>query len=136
VIRHLELPVLVLIARRACGEDVQVRDVGLLESALARPRATMYGQDAYPSVFGKAGALLHSLVSNHALVDGNKRLGWHAAVVFLWINGQDVDAPEDDAFDLVMDIAAGKVSNVETIAAALRSWSTPRVPTQRPESHT
>jgi death on curing protein len=96
----------------------------------------MYGQDAYPSVFGKAGALLHSLVSNHALVDGNKRLGWHAAVVFLWINGQDVDAPEDDAFDLVMDIAAGKVSNVETIAAALRSWSTPRVPTQRPESHT
>jgi death-on-curing protein len=94
----------------------------------------MYGQDAYPSVFGKAGALLHSLVSNHALVDGNKRLGWHAAVVFLWINGQDVDAPEDDAFELVMAIAAGKVSEVETIAAALRSWSTPRVPTQRPES--
>jgi death on curing protein len=124
------------IAQRACGEDVLLRDAGLLESALARPRAAMYGQDAYPSVFGKAGALLHSLVSNHALVDGNKRLGWHAAAVFLWINGQDVDAPEDDAFELVMAIAAGKVSDVETIAATLRSWSTPRVPTQRPESHT
>lgn len=135
MIRHLTLPVLMQVARRAYGEDVQVRDMGLLESALARPRAAMYGQDAYPSVFGKAGALLHSLVSNHALVDGNKRLGWHATAVFLWINGQDLAAPEDDAFDLVMAVAAGRVSNVETIAAALRSWSTPRVPAQRSDSH-
>lgn len=81
---------------------------------------------AYPTRFGKAGALLHSLVSNHGLVDGDKRLGWQAAVVFLWINGQDVDAPEDDAFDLVVSVADGSVNEVETIAEALRKWSTAR----------
>ena len=134
MIRYLTLPALLRIAQRACGENVQIRDIGLLESALARPAATMYGQEAYPSIFGKAAALLHSLVSNHALVDGNKRLAWQATVVFLWINGQDVDAPEDDAFDLVIAAASGKISNVETIATALRSWSRPRLPTQRPEA--
>jgi death-on-curing protein len=132
VIRYLTLAVLLRIAQRVCGPDVQVRDAGLLESALARPKAAMYGQDAYPSVFGKAGALLHSLVSNHGLVDGNKRLGWQAAAVFLWINGYDLDAPEDDAFELVMAVAAGKIAEVEPIAAALRSWSGLRVPLQRP----
>lgn len=131
MIRHLTLPALLQIARRVCGEDVQVRDVGLLESALARPRAAMYGQDAYPTIHGKAGALLHSLVSNRALIGGNKRLGWQAAVVFLWINGHDVHAPEDDAFDLVMAVASGELENVEKIANALRSWSTPLVPPQR-----
>lgn len=129
--RYLTLPALLQIARRACGESVQVRDVGLLESALARPRASMYHQDAYPTVHGKAAALLHSLVSNHALIDGNKRLGWQAAVVFLWINDHDVLAPEDDAFELVMAVASGTLDDVEQIAAALRSWSNPRVPTQR-----
>jgi death-on-curing protein len=128
VTRYLTYPVLLRIARRACGSDVVIRDAGLLESALARPRAAMYGQDAYPTVFGKAGALLHSLVSNHGLVDGNKRLGWQAAVVFLWINGHDVDAPENDAFDLVMAVADASVDDVETIAEALRTWSSPRPP--------
>jgi death on curing protein len=132
VIRYLTLAALLRIAQRVCGQDVQVRDAGLLESALARPRAGMYGQDAYPSIHGKAAALLHSLVSNHALVDGNKRLGWQAAVVFLWINGHDVLAPEDDAFDLVMAVAAGELEDVERIAEALRGWSNPRVPAQRP----
>ena len=134
MIRYLTLAALLRIAQRVCGPDVQVRDAGLLESALARPRAGMYGQDAYPSIHGKAAALLHSLVSNHALVDGNKRLGWQAAVVFLWINGQDVLAPEDDAFDLVMAVAAGELEDVEHIAEALRGWSSPRVPTQRPNT--
>jgi death-on-curing protein len=71
-------------------------------------------------------------VSHHGLVDGNKRLGWQAAAVFLWINGYDLDAPEDDAFELVMAVAAGKIAEVEPIAAALRSWSGLRVPPQRP----
>lgn len=132
MIRYLTLSALLQIARRVCGEGVQVRDAGLLESALARPRASMYHQDAYPTLHGKAAALLHSLVSNHALVDGNKRLGWQATVVFLWINDHDVLAPEDDAFDLVMAVASGSLDDVERIAASLRGWSTPRVPTQRP----
>lgn len=98
---------------------------------LARPQASVYGQDAYPAIHGKAAALLHSLVSSHGLVDGNERLGWQAAVVFLWLNGQDVRAPEDDAFDLVIAIASGHTEDVETIAGSLRAWSTPRVPPQR-----
>jgi death-on-curing protein len=131
VIRYLTLAALLQVARRVCGEDVQVRDAGLLESALARPQAAMYGQDAYPTIHGKAGALLHSLVSNHALVDGNKRLGWQATVVFLWINGQDVNAPEDDAFDLVMAVASSELVDVDRIASSLREWSSARVPPPR-----
>jgi len=127
------MPALMRIARRVCGDEVLVRDGGWLESALARPRAGMYGLDAYPTLHGKAAALLHSLVSNHALVDGNKRLGWQAAAVFLWINGQDVRAPEDDAFELVMAVASGGLADVEKIAAQLRRWSAPRVPAQRPD---
>jgi death on curing protein len=126
VTRFLTLPALLRVARRACGEDVVVRDPGLLESALARPQAAMLGHDAYPTVHGKAAALMHSLVSNRALVDGNKRLGWQACVVFLWINGWDVRAPEDDAFDLVMAVASGSLADIPKIAEQLRGWSGPR----------
>ena len=134
MIRYLTFIALMQVARRACGDEVLVRDAGLLESALARPRAGIYGQDAYPTVYGKAGALLHSLVTNRGLVDGNKRLGWQATVVFLWINGHDVQAPEDDAFDLVMAVASGEIADVEKIAGLLREWSVPLVPVQRPGS--
>lgn len=132
MIRYLTFTALMQVARRVCGDEVVMRDAGLLESALARPRAGMYGQDAYPSVYGKAGALLHSLVTNRALVDGNKRLGWQATMVFLWINGHDVHAPEDDAFDLVMTVASGEIADVKKIAGLLREWSVPLVPVQRP----
>lgn len=125
--RFLTLPTLMKVARRACGDDVLVRDVGLLESALARPRSSVFGQDAYPTVHGKGAAFLHSLVSNHALVDGNKRLGWLGCVVFLWINGWDVRAPEDEAFDLVMRVASGEAQDVEKIAEEFRAWSVARV---------
>lgn len=124
--RFLTLPVLMQVARRACGDDVLVRDAGLLESALARPRSSVFGQDAYPNLHGKAAALLHSLVSNHGLIDGNKRLGWLACVVFLWISGWDVQAPEDEAFDLVMRVAAGEAQEVDKIAEQLRGWSVAR----------
>ncbi|HEY9418045.1 MAG TPA: type II toxin-antitoxin system death-on-curing family toxin [Pseudonocardia sp.] len=129
--RHLTYAALFRVARRACGDDVVVRDAGLLESALARPRAAMYGHDAYPALFGKAAALLHSLVSNHGLVDGNKRLGWLAGAVFLRINGFDLDAPEDEAFELVMGVADGSIDDVEIIAESLRAWSTPRAQAPR-----
>lgn len=86
-----------------------VRDVGLLDSALARPRSSAFGADAYDSIDLKAAALLHSLVNNHPLVDGNKRLAWLATVVFLRINGVDVEASNDDAFSLVWEIASGSL---------------------------
>lgn len=84
-----------------------VRDVGLLESALARPRASAFGEDVYATVDLKAAALLHSLARNHALVDGNKRLAWLAVVVFLDLNGHVTAASDDEAFEIVVDVARG-----------------------------
>jgi death on curing protein len=103
---YLELEdLLSLIRRLAVGP---VRDVGLLDAACARPRATAFGVDAYPDLFQKAAALLHSIAGNHALVDGNKRLAWLATVVFLDLNGVDVALSDDDAFDLVIRVVEGR----------------------------
>ena len=95
-----------------------VRDLGLLDAAVARPQSTAFGEDAYPTVKFKAAALLHSIVTNHALIDGNKRLGWLATTVFLDVNGESVDLEDDDAFQLVMDVAEGGIG-VEEIADRL-----------------
>ena len=98
-----------------------VRDLGLLDAAAHRPRTELYGQQAYPDLDTKAAVLVDSIVRNHALVDGNKRLGWLATVVFYGINDVDLDAPDDDAYELVMALARSE-STVEELAAALRSW--------------
>ena len=119
---YLDLEDLLVVAARAVADDVVVRDYGLLESAVARPRTTILGADAYPDIHTKAAALLHSLCRNHALVDGNKRLAWTASQVFLGLNGEWVAASEDDRFDLMIDIASGAIDDVAQIAATLRSW--------------
>jgi len=98
-----------------------VRDLGLVDSALHRPGATLWGRDAYATIDEKAAALLDSLVRNHPLVDGNKRLGWLATLVFLDINGHWIEAPDDDAYQLVIAVAAGELS-LEEIAEALSQW--------------
>jgi death-on-curing protein len=95
-----------------------VRDVGLLDAAVIRPRSSVFGEDAYPTLQLKAAALLHSIVSNHALVDGNKRLGWLATMVFLDINGETVEIGDNDAFELVLAVAEGRL-DVEAIADRL-----------------
>lgn len=95
-----------------------VRDPGLLDAAAHRPQSTVFGVDAYPTPELKAAALLHSIVRGHALVDGNKRLAWLAATVFLRINGLRVTLSHDEAFALVMAAAVGDV-DVEGIAARL-----------------
>jgi death-on-curing protein len=123
VIRYLSLEDLLRIADAAVEGDVIVRDIGLLESALGRPRATVFGADAYPSLHLKAAALLHSLARNHALVDGNKRLAWAAAAVFLGINGHRVVTGQDEVVDLVLAVAAGTLDDLEKIAAELAAWS-------------
>jgi death-on-curing protein len=123
MIDYLDLEDLLEIARRAVGDDVEVRDYGLLDSALARPRASVFGQDAYPELHVKAAALLRSLLSNHALVDGNKRLAWTACLTFLAINGQRIRAPEDDRFSFVVRVAAGTDADLDEIAQQLRRWS-------------
>jgi death on curing protein len=86
-----------------------VRDSGLLASALARPAASMFGEDAYPAIDRKAAALLESLVRNHPLFDGNKRTGWTIMVAFLWINGYQHDFTADEGFDLVVGVAEGHI---------------------------
>lgn len=126
--RYLDLEDLLRVAARAVGGDVLVRDHGLLASALARPQATVFGADAYPDVHVKAAALLQSLCSNHALVDGNKRLAWAACRTFLGMNDQWVNvrvATEDDRFAFVMAVAAGELTSLEKIAEQLRSWCDP-----------
>lgn len=100
-------------------DEVKVRDAGLLAAAAGRPRLTVLGDDAYPSFEDKAAALLHSLVRNHALVDGNKRLAWAAARVFHLLNGRDLGYDVDDAEHLIVGAAAGDV-DVPDIARWLR----------------
>ncbi|HEX2274613.1 MAG TPA: type II toxin-antitoxin system death-on-curing family toxin [Acidimicrobiales bacterium] len=109
------------LARLLLGDPAPVRDMGLLGAAAARPQTTVFGEDAYPDVWTKAAALLQSIVKNHPLVDGNKRLGWLATAVFLELNGvKAVGAGNDDVYDLVMNVAAGH-DPVEEIAAGLRA---------------
>jgi len=108
----------------ALVEDLRVgpiRDVGLLDSAVHRPQVTVFGTDAYPGIDEKAAVLLESLVRNNALVDGNKRIGWLATVVFYGLNDISLDAPDDDAYDLVIAVAGGSTSYQE-VAARLAQW--------------
>lgn len=117
--RYLTVEQALRIARVAVGGPIEVRDIGLLESAVHRPRASVLGQDAYPDLLTKAGALMHSLARNHPLVDGNKRLAWLATWVFLAKNGTMLDPDDDAAYRLVVDVAAGTIDDVYTIAALL-----------------
>jgi death-on-curing protein len=123
VTRHLTVEQALRIARTAVGGPVAVRDIGLLEAAVHRPRASVLGQDAYPDLLTKAAALMHSLARNHPLVDGNKRLAWLAAYVFLAKNGSELDAGDDAAYALVVGVADGSVDDVGAIAAALGSFA-------------
>ncbi len=118
-IRHLTLEQALDIARTAVGGPIGVRDLGLLDAAVHRPQATLFGRPAYPGLLHMAAALLHSLVTSHPLVDGNKRLGWLGTWVFLAKNGHRLDPLDDDAYDLVMAVADGSLRDVEGIAARL-----------------
>jgi death on curing protein len=123
VTRYLTVEQALRIARAAVGGPIEVRDVGLLESAVHRPRASVLGQDAYPDRFTKAGALLHSLARNHPLVDGNKRLAWLATWVLLAKNGVVLEPEDDEAYELVVAVAAGTIDDVGKIAASLMSFA-------------
>jgi death-on-curing protein len=123
VTRYLTLEQALRIARYAIGGPFDVRDLGLLDAAVNRPRASVFGQDAYPTLTLKAAALLHSVARNHPLVDGNKRLAWLATWVFLAKNGVELDPDDDAAYDLVIAVAAGELNHVEAIARILESFT-------------
>lgn len=123
---YLTLTELLYVAERTLGPQVPVRDHGLLESALARPQATVFGRDAYEGLEEKAGALLHSLARNHALVDGNKRLALAATIAFLGLNGYRLTLTNDEAYTLVMEVASGVLDDVAAIAERIQAGSAPR----------
>jgi len=94
-----------------------LRDRGALESAVARPQMTFGGEDLYPDAAAKAAALMHSLVANHPFVDGNKRVGAHAALLFLRANGFEPVIAPTQLTEMTLAVARGEVS-----AEALAIW--------------
>jgi death-on-curing protein len=122
---YLTLPELLHIAQRVLGAEPAVRDIGLLESALARPQATAFGADAYPDLDAKAAAFLHSLARNHALVDGNKRLAMAGVIAFYGVNGLRLTLTNDEAYELIMAVADGTLDDVGEIAGRLAHATKP-----------
>ena len=122
---YLDLDDLLAAADAAVGSRADVRDVGLLLAAVARPQATAFGEEAYATLDEKAAALLQSIVAGHPLVDGNKRLGWIAIRLFYRLNDADVRPTPDEAFGLVVSVASGDPRNVTEIAGTLARWRTP-----------
>lgn len=121
----LDLDDLLHIAARVLPE-VEVRDAGLLEAAVARPRASAFGEEAYPTLHEKAAALLHSLARTQALVDGNKRLGLASVIAFYGMNGLRLTFTNDEAYELVIGVAAGELDDVSAIAERLAAGCKPR----------
>ena len=118
----LYLDDLLAAADAATGGSADVRDIGLLQAAVARPQATAFGDEAYPSLDEKAAALLQSIVAGHPLVDGNKRLGWVATRLFYRMNGTDVQPRPAEAFDMIVAVASGELRDVPAIASVLQRW--------------
>lgn len=116
---YLDLDDLLHIANRVV-DLVEIRDIGLLESAVARPEASAFGADAYPTIHDKVAALTHSIARNHALVDGNKRLALAAALSALGVNGLRLTMTNDEAYDFIYAIATGELDEVGDIAERLR----------------
>jgi death-on-curing protein len=123
----LDLDALLHVAQRTLGAAPEVRDHGLLESALARPRATAFGDDAYDGIHAKAAALIHSLARNHALLDGNERLALAATIAFYGMNGHRLTLSNDEAYQLIMRVATGELDDVPGIASVLERGTEPRI---------
>jgi death-on-curing protein len=123
---YLTVPELLRVAERALGFEPKIRDIGLLEASAARPAASAFGSDAYPDLDAKAAALLHSLARNHALIDGNKRLALAGVISFYGVNGRRLTLTNDEAYELVMAVADGRLDDVGAIASRLGSATEPR----------
>ena len=120
---YLTLEDLFAMVERMFGTTRMVRDAGLLDASAYRPQATMFGDDLYPTIHLKSAALMESLVCNHTLIDGNKRLAFAAMVVFYELNGWRLLLPHQDAaVDLVLGVTKGEVE-LHRIAATLESWA-------------
>ena len=113
-IDYLELADILKLGREIIA-DFRVREIGLLESAVARPKTSVFGEDAYLTFAEKTAALLHSIARNHALSDGNKRLAWSAARLFCLMNDLDINMKQDKAYEMVVGVAAGQIEMDELV---------------------
>ena len=104
--RYLSLGVMV---KYLTHVGFMVRDLGLLDAALARPRTRLFRTDAYPTLELKAASLMHSRVKNHSLMDGNKRSSWFALNAFLLLNGYELEVSEAEAFKFILSVATDDV---------------------------
>ncbi|HUQ56006.1 type II toxin-antitoxin system death-on-curing family toxin [Lentzea sp.] len=125
MISYLDAGDLLVLATAVTGGDLVVRDIGLLDTAAYRPRATVLGVEAYNTLWMKSSALLDSIVRTRPLVEGNWRLGWVSAVTMCDINGYWIDADEDDALDLVRSLGRDKI-DVAEMAGHLEAWGLPK----------
>ncbi|AZM75019.1 toxin [Streptomyces sp. KPB2] len=119
-VRYLQIDEILATARTVNGTEHSVRDMGLLVSAIDRPRTNVFGAELYPTLHEKAAALLHSVARNHALIDGNKPTAWLAMRIFLWFNGASASTVPPPAFvagPFVEDVAQ---DNIEVPAIAKR----------------
>ncbi|MEU1367454.1 Fic family protein [Streptomyces sp. NPDC005803] len=123
-VRYLQIDEILAIARAVTGTEHSVRDMGLLVSAIERPRTDLFGSELYSTLHEKAAALLHSVARNHALIDGNQRTAWLAMRVFLRLNGVSagtVPPPVSVAGPFVEDVAQDRI-DVPVIAKRLSAW--------------
>ena len=128
-LKYLTVLEILELAEYACqDQEVGVRDLGLLSSAAHRPQSQMFGVEAYSGLFEKAASLLHSLAANHPFVDGNKRTAWMSTVVFLDLNGAEMaGVDQEEAYLLVVGVAAGEITDLGEIARRLRALHTGQV---------
>ena len=124
MIEYLDLDDLLAAAHAYLGRAAEVGDYGLLESALARPQATVFGDDAYTTLHQKAAALFDSLINYRALIDGNKRLAWVAMRLFYGYNGHTITGTEGERFDFVLAVATGQLAGVPKVAEQLAAMAT------------
>lgn len=117
---------LMKVAARVIGSQPLVRDHGLLEAAAFRPQASVFGADAYPTLWDKAAAMMESLARNHPLVDGNKPLALAGTVVFLGMNGFRLTMNNDEAYDFTIKVSTGEFESVAALAAVIRESTVPR----------
>ena len=125
MIVYLDASDLLVLATAVTGGDLVVRDLGLLDAAAHRPRATVLGVEAYDTLWSKSAALMDSLVRTRPLAQGNWRLGWVAAVTLCDVNGWWIDAEEDDALTVVRAVGRGETDLI-TVAGQLQDWSIPK----------
>ena len=97
-------------------------DLGLLEGCLARPKTTLFGDEAYPSLLDKAAALMHSVATTHPLIDGKKRTSWAQMITFLAVNGSEVVSSPDDGFSFVLSVATDSLE-----VSAISQWIASRM---------